>query len=136
MGKTHIKRFETAKERGTVIEKDGYHQCRNCNCILTTRKGAYRDISIELDGNTYHFYHQNLVVQELEDKFILDSCGYQTKTTKERINRYIPSGFKVVQRDFDWYLIDPNGDKQPFEDNMAIMKSYDKTDKIMKDIDL
>ena len=123
MGKTHIKRFNTAKEKGTVIEKDGYHQCRNCSCKLTTRKGAYRDITILLEGNKYHFYHQNLIVKELSDKFVIDSCGFKTKTTKERINRYIPSGYKVFQEDFKWYIKTPSIDKQKFKDDMNIPKN-------------
>ena len=122
MGKTHIKRFNTAKEKGKVLNKESYHQCRNCNCRLTTKKGAYRDVSIELEGNKYHFYHQNLVVKELKDKFVISSCGFKTKTTKERINRYIPKGYKVIQKDFKWYLIYPDGDKHPFKDNMNIIK--------------
>jgi hypothetical protein len=115
------KRFKTAKEKGTVINKDGYHQCRNCFCELTTRKGAYRDITIELDGKELNYYHQNLVVVKNEDNsYILDSCGYMTKTTKERINRYIPSGFRVYQEDFTWYIQKPNGKVQEFKDGMVI----------------
>lgn len=122
MGSKPIKQYKTAKDRGKVIEKDGYHQCRNCNCRLETRKGAYRDVTIELEGNKYHFYHQNIVVKELSDKYVLNRCGYKTKTTKERINRYIPSGYKVIQEDFTWYLVLPNGKRQNFKDNMSIPK--------------
>jgi len=122
MGKTHIKRFDTAKEKGSIINKEGYHQCRNCSCRLTTRKGAYRDITILLDGNTYHFYHQNLIVKELSDRFVIDSCGFKTKTTKERINKYIPSGYKVFQENFTWYVKTPSGSRQKFGDNMNIPK--------------
>ena len=29
--------------------------------------------------------------------------GYQSSTTKDRLNRYTPSDFNIVQRDFTWY---------------------------------
>jgi len=120
----HTIRFKTAKENGTVKEKSGYHQCRNCFCELTTRKGAYRDITIELDGKELYFYHQNLIVIKKGKEYMLDSCGYKTKTTKERINRYIPSGFKVYQEDFEWYIQKPNGKVDKFKDNMIIRENY------------
>ena len=121
MGNTHTKRFKTAKEKGCIVNKDGYHQCKNCYCELTTRKGAYRDITIELDGKELHYYHLNLIViKDLDNSYELDSCGYRTKTTKERINRYIPSGFRVYQKDFTWYVSKPNGKVAEFKDGMVI----------------
>lgn len=116
-----IPSFKKAKSKGTVVEKDGYHQCRQCYCSLTTRKGAYRDVTVQVDGMTIHFYHQNPVVVEYEDgTYRLSSCGYQTKTTKERINRYLPRGYYVKQEDFTWYLEKPNDDRVEFKDGMEI----------------
>jgi len=121
MGSHTSMRFKTAKEKGRIVNKDGYHQCRNCYCSLTTRKGAYRDITIELDGKELCFYHQSLIVIKNKDNsYELNSHGYRTKTTKERINRYIPSGFRVYQEDFTWYVSKPDGKVQEFKDGMII----------------
>jgi hypothetical protein len=121
MGQTHMP-YRKAKDKGRIVNKKGYHQCRNCRCKLETRKGAYRDVTIEVNGNKYHFYHQNLVVIELADKYILDSCGFRTKTTKERINRYIPNGYKVFQENFDWFISMPSGKTKQFSDKMEVKK--------------
>lgn len=108
-----------------MVEKSGYHQPRSgrvgrsrCGCDLTTDKGAYRDMTIEMpDGAVVHFYHQSPVVVEKFGVFRLDNCGYQTSTTKQRINTHAP--VHLVQRDFEWYLTD-NGDLQPFENGMVV----------------
>lgn len=121
MGNTHTKRFKTAKEKGKVINKDGYHQCRNCYCSLTTRKGAYRDVTIELDNDIVHYYHQSPIVTEKPDNsMVLHTHGHKTKSTKQRINRYIPSGFKVYQENFNWFMKKPNGKVVEFKDDMVI----------------
>jgi len=129
MQKTKIQteRFGVAKERGTVTNKEGYHQPqemsfrRSCGCKKTTSKGAYRDVSVEMpDSRLIHFYHQSPVVVEQSGLFRLDSCGWKTSTTKERINRHIPSGFFVRQIDFDWYVETPDGEGKEFKDGMII----------------
>lgn len=125
-------RFKTATEQGEVINKDGYHQPgnrgpfmrpRGCGCTLTTDKGAYRDVSVSMpDGRKIHYYHQSPVVVEdtVSGVYRLSSCGYRTATTKERINRYIPSGYFVRQEDFEWYLEKPDGSREPFHDGMIL----------------
>lgn len=117
-------RFKDAKEQGEVVEKNGYHQPRKlrtgCGCRLTTDKGAYRDVTIALDDRIIHYYHQSPVVTELPDgSFKIDSCGYRTSTTKERINRYLPSGYYLYQEDYEWFLKTPDGERE-FTDGMRI----------------
>lgn len=119
-------RFAAAKERGTVIEKSGYHQpdgrrfqSRTCGCRKTTDKGAYRDVIVDMDGWTVYFYHQSPVVVEDGGTYRLDSHGYKTSTTKERLNRWTPSGYFVRQEDFVWYLETPNG-RREFNDGMTV----------------
>lgn len=104
--------FDKAISEGEVINKEGYHKpdeypfhMQSCGCKKTTPKGAYRDMSVEMDNGTIvHFYHQTPVVVEQNGTFKVNNGGYETSSTKERINRYLPSGFKVIQRDFVWYL--------------------------------
>jgi hypothetical protein len=118
--------FDTATSAGEVLEKDGYHQPgsrrkNQCGCSLTTDKGAYRDVTVEMpDGRTVHFYHQSPVAVEWRGAVRVDSCGYQTTTTKERINRHLPAGYSVIQRDFTWYLTKPDGSREEFRDGMTV----------------
>lgn len=126
MNKTKPKpTFIETVEKGEIIKKSGYHQpggrggCTTCK--RTTEKGAYRDVSVSLSGSTVHFYHQSPVVIEYSDFYQLDSCGYRTSTTKERINRHIPFGYKVIQQDYEWYLETPDG-RTDFSDGMVIQK--------------
>lgn len=122
-------RFEKAKEKGEVLRKAGYHQpgierhTRSCGCSLTTEKGAYRDVSVEMpDGTVAHYYHQSPVVVVSEDgrRARVDSCGWKTSTTKERITSHLPPGWRVRQEDFEWYVITPDGEVLDFEDGMVL----------------
>lgn len=136
-----VPRFESAVAAGEIVEKSGYHQPDNggrsrgggfrCSCEKTTRKGAYRDVTVDMPGgNRVFFYHQSPVVVRTRDgRYRLDSHGYRSSTTKERISRHLPRGYKVVQRDFEWFVKswDPLADyddRDPemieFEDGMVV----------------
>ena len=133
--------YDDAREAGEVVHQGGYHQPQNahfsarCGCELDTAKGAYRDVVIEVptlgdnEPLVAHYYHQSPVVVELDGVYRLSNYGYQTRTTKERINDHTPLGVKVVQEDYDWYvkLYDPDApfDKRdpeciPFENETYI----------------
>lgn len=116
-------KFSEAKNKGEIIEKESYHKPEKsrCGCSKTTKKGAYRDVSIKMaSGKIIHYYHQHPVVVEHEDGSItVSNCGHSTSTTKERINSYLPRGYSVYQEDFDWYLSTPEGDRE-FEQGMVI----------------
>lgn len=116
--------FSKALENGTITHRNGYHQPdnwnynrRHCGCKNVTEKGAYRDMSIEIDGKTVHYYHQTPVAVEKDGKVYLNNGGYKTSTTKTRINRYSPH--KVIQRDFEWYVV-IDGEKHEFVNGMEL----------------
>lgn len=128
-----VPEYGEAVENGNILEKDGWHKptpngVRDrrpaCGCKPADgNKGAYRDVSVEMDDggrHVVHFYHQSPVVVYHRGRYRLSSCGWQTRTTKERINRYNPSGYRVVQRDFDWYLETPDGERVEFADGMVL----------------
>jgi hypothetical protein len=59
------------------------------------------------DGYTKVVYHQTVVCKWNEQEIILDSGGWQTNTTKTRMNQasnQYALGFQVFQRDFDWFV--------------------------------
>jgi hypothetical protein len=60
--------------------------------------------------------HNTDVVEVYPDgTYVLDSGGWHTVTTKQRINEYSPAN--VYQKDWNWYLWP--GDKE-FSDNMRV----------------
>lgn len=134
-------KFQDGIENGSIVNKSGYHQpnggrggmrrsAPRCGCENTTEKGAYRDVSVDMpDGRTVHYYHQSPVVVADGPLYRLDSHGYKAErrhkepgssTTKQRINRHTPSGFKVVRDDFKWFVKTPDGERVGFEDGMIV----------------
>lgn len=62
--------------------------------------------------------HNTYVVKINPDNtYTLNSGGWQTVTTKDRINEYNP--VRVYQRDFTWY-VKINGKEYPFIDGMVV----------------
>jgi len=43
------------------------------------------------------------------DKIVLNSGGYNTVTTKARINQFLPAGLRVYQDNYKWYIYDYRG---------------------------
>jgi hypothetical protein len=108
--------FDEATRVGTVLDRSGYHQphgnrhtARRCGCELTTSRGAYRDVEVDMGTVTLHYYHQSLVAAWSQDTIMVRDAGYQTATTKRRINSRLPTGYRVIQRDCDWYVETPDG---------------------------
>lgn len=67
--------------------------------------------------------HSTYVVKIHEDgTYTLNSGGWQTHTTKDRINQYSPR--KVYQRNFEWFVevVESTGCKNlfPFIDGMVV----------------
>jgi hypothetical protein len=58
-----------------------------------------------IDGDTVAVrLHWTDIVTATAEEARYSSGGWQTHTTKDRINRYLPSGWVLSQRDFVWYL--------------------------------
>lgn len=74
----------------------------------------------EEDGSYIVQYHATEVFKyDAKAKtYTLNSGGWKTKTTKERINQYLAPGF-ISQKNFEW-TVHFNGDSIPFEDGMVI----------------
>lgn len=117
--------YRHAVENGKVVERDGWHDPnsrsfhQSCGCDLDTDNGAYRDVVVEYNGKTIHYYHHSPVVVKANGEIRIDACGWKTTTTKDRINQNLPSSYFVKQRDFEWFVETPNGEKQ-FESGMVI----------------
>jgi len=65
------------------------------------------------DGVIYVYLHgHNIVDLHKDGAVVLRDCGYQTVTTKERLNQFCPLPYRVSQVDYEWFIFDTsNGDK-------------------------
>lgn len=85
--------------------------------------------SKKLDNNTYLIrindyiavkLHDTNIIEFHADKTVLTSGGWQTKTTKDRLNTY--SGFRISQESGKWSLITDNS-RYPFKDGITILNN-------------
>lgn len=114
--------YDTVVNGGEVLRKSGRHGSRSgCDCDFDAELGGYRNVEVLYEGNHYVFYHSTAVVIDLaEDGYRLANGGWKTSTTKERINEHLPSGYKLVQRDCDWY-VETNESRTQFRSGMTIV---------------
>ena len=76
--------------------------------------------SIHLHGHLIATFDHNLRAVKL------DSCGYETVTTKSRLNAILEEvkyGCKVFQKNFDWF-VRYNGETASFWDGMILLDAY------------
>ena len=77
--------------------------------------------SIYLHGHQIATFDHNLKAVKL------DSCGYETNTTKSRLNALLSEvkyGARVYQKNWEWFL-SINNQTQDFFDNMILLDSPD-----------
>ena len=67
----------------------------------------------------YRLHNTDVVVFKSNGDIVLDSGGWLTVTTKERINRYLPSGYSLYQEKGIWIVCGEDWEV-PFEDGMVL----------------
>jgi len=80
-------------------------------------------VSTDDDGWTNVVYHETTVVKFKNGKVILNSGGWRTATTKNRMNQVSNQfglGFGVYQRNFQWWVTLGCGGIVPFSDGMMV----------------
>jgi len=93
-----------------TAQQSGYHQHTQCECALTTKKGSYRDVVIEQYNEigalirTLYYYHQHCVAVREKGTIWLNSAGFRTTTTKQRINGYLRDWSLYSDKQV-WYLV-------------------------------
>jgi hypothetical protein len=118
-----------------LIEKEGELQAKMTNCgQFQVYIGFFKKVETpkmkKIGQNTYERwqgrtqiirYHDTDVIEIQPNKIILRSGGWETSTTKRRINNFLPKGYNLFQRKFDWYVsIEKDKKTIPFEDGMII----------------
>jgi hypothetical protein len=58
------------------------------------------------DGEQIHvrLHSTNVITFNPDDSITLNSGGWHTATTKDRINQYIPAGYRITQAGGVWFL--------------------------------
>jgi len=128
---------------------------------LTTKKESIEGLiniekSKKIGNNTYEIIYKNgdksirlhytdILTFKNNGEIILNSGGWNTNTTKDRLNHYLPSNMFIYQKNFIWYLR-INDKDYLFKDNMRIKndkvlnyknpdKEVKKINKLKKDVD-
>jgi hypothetical protein len=74
------------------------------------------------NGYTFVKYHRTDVVMFNHHSIVLNSGGWDTATTKNRMNQtsnQFDLGFQVFQKDWNWF-VDFKGDTLEFSDGMLL----------------
>lgn len=77
---------------------------------------------INIQGTSFVYLHGHLISVVDANSVTLHDAGYQTATTKSRLNAILSAhgaGERIYQRDFVWYISTSEGEKQ-FQDGMIL----------------
>jgi hypothetical protein len=86
------------------------------NNTIVHRTGRYCDIALNLHGT-------DVVTVSSSGDITLDSGGWQTTTTRERMNQLLQCiGFRIYQKRWQWYL-SGRGSDTPYSDGFVILYS-------------
>lgn len=73
-------------------------------------------------GDKIHLKLHNTYIMTFyaDGKTELNSGGWRTVTTKDRLNKHLENGYRIVQRNGQWYVSDHREDVALFDDGMTI----------------
>lgn len=81
-------------------------------------KGVATTTIHHTSGTIVGIYHQTSVAEKQGNKIRLDTGGWQTNTTKTRMNQfanhYCGGAYSVYQKNFDWFVRLADGKTLPF----------------------
>ena len=93
------------------------------NLMLKARNGHKRLANntylrrVDIDNFAVCLHSTDVVTLHPDGSYTLRTGGWQTPTTKDRINEYSPA--RVSQRKFEWF-VRVNGAEAPFFEGMTI----------------
>lgn len=76
-------------------------------------------------GFAVQYHATDIVIARPDGTITLNSGGWRTPTTKERINRYLPTGYTLIQDKHTWYIKQPNGADVLFQDGITLQPTED-----------
>lgn len=90
--------------------------------MAKSRKGLHLVVDLDQKTNlpeTKVFLYNTKILVITGSRITFNSGGWRTNHTKNCMNDFLPKGFRVYQRSFDWYLETPSVEV-PFSDGMSI----------------
>ena len=81
------------------------------------------DPTNNMSAEVYLHGHQIATLDHSTNALKIDSCGYQTVTTKSRLNailQEVKGGCRVFQKQWDWF-VSYNNQTQSFWDGMILL---------------
>lgn len=87
-----------------------------------TKRVANNTLEIDYGNGKKAIRFHNTDILTFDNGFVtLDNGGWKTKTTKERINAYLPSPYWIEQKNYEWYVhIGENGEKLPYNNGIKL----------------
>lgn len=86
-------------------------------------KSANTEVTYSPERDASYVYLHGNHIATIGDTFLeLYTCGYETVTTKSRLNAILSehgNGARIVQQNFQWFVVD-NGQKVPFTEGMVL----------------
>lgn len=97
---------------------------RDLSGLIANNTSAYVDtvkVGDEIQHNiVIRHFTTNIVMMYANGSVLIDCKGYRSKTTKERVNAFLPSRFRIFQKSFVWYVWDRVNDTEMlFHDGMT-----------------
>lgn len=84
--------------------------------VLTGRNMSQENTKvIHSVDRAYVYLHGHNIAQVFDDYLIINDCGWQTSTTKSRLNALLSQladGSCIYQQCFTWYLTGPEGSEE------------------------
>ena len=93
-----------------------------------TQMNKVGKVATKVINNNFYtrvIYHDTEVIKFNDETIVLDSGGWETFTTKVRMNQASNEynlGFQVYQRKFQWF-VDFKGQTIPFDDGMMLRRN-------------
>jgi len=89
---------------------------------LAKFQGVATETIHHTSGTIVGRYHQTSVAEKQQNKIRLDTGGWQTRTTKIRMNQFsnefCGGAFSVYQKNHDWFVRLADGTVLPFNDQV------------------
>jgi hypothetical protein len=102
-----------------MTHSEAYMMVRGKRGVMRRKVGNNTYAEILQDGSIGIMLHSTYVVKiHTGDTYTMQTGGWYTVTTKDRINQYVPG--RVYQADGQWYYKHPNGKKYEFIDGMVV----------------
>ena len=78
---------------------------------------------INADGVSSVYLHGNLIAEITDDAMKIFDGGWQSNTTKSRLNALcyeFATGYRVFQKNWDWFVADFQGNASDFVDGFEL----------------